>query len=316
MFDQKFLFEDEVSVFVLTYNQEKYISQTLDSILSQNTTFSFQIVIGEDFSNDSTRLICEEYANKFGSKIKLLPCLGENIGLIRNYYRTFKECKGKYIAICDGDDYWIDNSKLQKQFDFLENNKEYSIVHTALKCLTPDNVFNVINKTTDTKFENFVDVLSFNPIYSVTVFFKNFQHEDELPHWIISLPYGDWTTYLMTLRNGGKVYFMNDITSVYRKNLGVSSKLKNWYELDTKMFQFMLNDSNFDNNKLLISNILFNRNCIYFSNLNAQRKYLKSLCIFLKLFKEDKNRFFLLKKYIISFCKSIFTKPTSDEKKH
>lgn len=118
-----------VSVAVMTFNQEKYIAQTLDSILEQKTEFPFEIVIGEDCSTDNTLKICKDYQHKYPEIINLLDNT-INLGITRNFHRIAQSCKGKYIAVCAGDDYWTDSLKLQKQYDFLENNPDYGMVHT------------------------------------------------------------------------------------------------------------------------------------------------------------------------------------------
>lgn len=115
-----------VSICLITYNQENIISEVLDYILKQKTNFKYELVIGEDCSQDATRDICKEYKKSFPDTIQLL--LNEqNMGLIDNFCSTVSHCSGKYIAICAGDDFWIDPLKLQKQVDFLENNPEYSM---------------------------------------------------------------------------------------------------------------------------------------------------------------------------------------------
>ena len=114
-----------VSVFVVTYNQEKYIRQCLDSILMQQVDFDYEVVIGEDHGTDGTRAICEEYAVKY-PQVRLLP-FTKNLGVAGNWKRVLSECRGKYVAMCEGDDYWTDSLKLQKQVDFFRNDtsKEY-----------------------------------------------------------------------------------------------------------------------------------------------------------------------------------------------
>ena len=108
----------KLSVFVVTYNQEKYIRQCLDSILMQKVDFDYEVVIGEDHSTDGTRAICEEYAAKY-PQVRLLP-LTDNLGVAENWNRVLQECNGDYIAMCEGDDYWTDDDKLQKQMDFMK----------------------------------------------------------------------------------------------------------------------------------------------------------------------------------------------------
>ena len=214
-----------VSVFILTYNQEDFIGDTLESILQQKTEFPYQLVIGEDCSKDNTRSICEKYANANPEKIKLLPSI-RNLGLIDNFIRTLKECDGKYVAICDGDDYWIDPLKLQKQVGFLENNRKYSIVFTGVKFLYPNGHMHVKPSGNLPKTSDFSSLIFENYIPSVTALFKNNQAFEEFPIWIDRFPYGDWPIYLWTIRNGGKIGYLEDITAIYRKEIGVSEKLK------------------------------------------------------------------------------------------
>lgn len=115
-----------VSVLMVTYNHENFISHAIESVLMQKTSFPFELVIGEDCSTDKTREIVIRYAQNYPLIVKaLLPPM--NLGIRQNSLNTFKECKGKYLAFLDGDDYWTDSNKLQKQVDFLEANPDYSI---------------------------------------------------------------------------------------------------------------------------------------------------------------------------------------------
>ena len=108
-----------VSVWIITYNQEPYIRQALDSALAQKTDFTYEIVIGEDYSTDNTRQILLEYKNKYPETITLL-LHDQNIGMINNQNETFNACRGSYIALLEGDDYWNDVNKLQKQYDAMQ----------------------------------------------------------------------------------------------------------------------------------------------------------------------------------------------------
>ena len=133
-----------VSIFICTYNQEDYIEQTLNSFLKQKCTFDYEIVIAEDQSNDRTLEICQEYALKNEMKINILS-RKKNLGLIENFFRGITSCKGKYIAMCGGDDYWTDKTKLQKQVDFMESNEDYVITYTDSIMISNDG--NVISNT-------------------------------------------------------------------------------------------------------------------------------------------------------------------------
>ncbi len=119
-----------VSIIVLTYNQERTIGRTLDSILSQQTNYSYEIIIGEDASpDDNTRAICEEYANRYPDTIHLLPS-APNKGVLRNYVDCMAVARGKYIAGCAGDDWWHDPEKLELQLGFMEAYPEYGVTFT------------------------------------------------------------------------------------------------------------------------------------------------------------------------------------------
>ncbi len=115
-----------VSVRLLTYNHEKYIAQCIEGALMQKTNFPFEILIGEDCSTDGTREIVFSYQQKFADVIRVVTS-EKNIGGNQNSFRLQQACRGKYHAMCEGDDYWIDPLKLQKQVDFMEAHPDYSM---------------------------------------------------------------------------------------------------------------------------------------------------------------------------------------------
>lgn len=117
-----------VTVTVVTYNQEKWIRQTLDSILAQETDYPYEVIIGEDHGTDGTRAICQEYADKY-ENVTLLP-LTENMGVTANWIRCVQAGTGKYIQVCAGDDFWHNSKKLQMQVDFMEAHLECVVCHT------------------------------------------------------------------------------------------------------------------------------------------------------------------------------------------
>ena len=121
--------EEMISVVVVTYNQAATIGRTLDSILMQQCHVPFEIVIGEDCSTDDTRAICQNYAEKHPDIIRLI-CNERNKGIVDNYYDCLLTCRGKYIADCAGDDFWIDTQKLEKEVKVMENHPEVTMVIT------------------------------------------------------------------------------------------------------------------------------------------------------------------------------------------
>lgn len=118
-----------VSVHMITYNNEPYIAQAIQGVLQQETDFPFELVIGEDCSIDGTRDIVFEYQKKHADIISIITS-DKNVGVIKNHKRVAKGCRGKYIAFCEGDDYWHHPKKLQKQVDLLEKYQDCGLVHS------------------------------------------------------------------------------------------------------------------------------------------------------------------------------------------
>lgn len=298
-----------VSIFILTYNQEQFIAQTIESILMQKTNFSYQLVIGEDCSTDATREICQSYASQFPDKIKLLSALEKNIGLIANYMRTIKECDGKYIAICDGDDYWIDEYKLQKQVDFLESNPDFSIVYTRVKKLYPAGEFKESKGISFKRTTTFDDLIFDNYIPSVTALFKNIQnHQNQLPNWVLTFPYGDWPTYLWTIKDGGKIHFLDEITAVYRMDIGESFKIRKqpskMVKTNLDITSEILKDSNFQNKQQIVKKALSKQRMSLMVRYNRERNYLGAIKLYFYNMKYDFKAYPVSKMYLYSLYKS------------
>lgn len=125
-----------VSVYITTYYHEKYIAQAIESVLSQITSFEYEIVISDDCSKDKTIDVVKEYAKKYDNIRYSVN--SHNLGLTKNYFLAKSMCRGKYIVDLSGDDYWIDIHKLQIQYDFLEKNPEYLGVCTVVEARADD----------------------------------------------------------------------------------------------------------------------------------------------------------------------------------
>lgn len=128
----------KVSVWVITYNQEKYISECLDSILMQEVDFDYEIVIGEDGSSDNTGEICKKYAEKYPDKIRLFSRNREKSAIYDrngkfkrsiNSFLTFNACRADYVALCEGDDYWTCKDKLKLQYNIVKDDTTVSMVY-------------------------------------------------------------------------------------------------------------------------------------------------------------------------------------------
>jgi glycosyltransferase involved in cell wall biosynthesis len=298
-----------VNIIMLTYNQEQFIAQTIESVLVQKTNFNYQLVIGEDCSTDKTRSICESYAMKYSDRIKLLPKLEKNIGFMANYTRTIKNCDGKYIANCDGDDYWIDEYKLQKQVDFLNNNSEYSIVYTGIKRLFLNGDLKEKNNSATKTITNFEDLIFNNYIPSVSVLFKNTQnYENEIPNWFINLPYGDWPTYLWTIKNSGKIYFLNEITAIYRTGIGVSVNMgkisSNFVKGHIIFLKCMEIDKSFSHKKGIILKSISIKKLELMTSLNREKIYFGALKQYLQIIVSNGELYKTTKLYLYSIYRT------------
>jgi len=121
-----------VSVCMTAYNHEPYLRQAIESVLAQETSFGVELVLGEDCSSDATAAICREYAGRYPDRVRLVTS-DANVGWRANYRRTFDACRGKYVAYCDGDDWWDDPLKLQTQADLLESDPSCGMCFTLAK---------------------------------------------------------------------------------------------------------------------------------------------------------------------------------------
>jgi glycosyltransferase involved in cell wall biosynthesis len=205
-----------VSVRTLTYNHEKYIEKCLDGVLMQKTKFKYEYIIGEDCSRDKTREIVNAYAEKYPDIIKLVTS-DTNVGIPENSRRTRVLCNGKYQALCEGDDYWTDPYKLQKQVDFLEKNNECTVCFHKAEILSENNLrknqkyfpFFRPKIITDIK-----DILKENYIATCTVMYRT-KLFDEFPEWFSKLAFGDWSIHILNAQYG-KIGFIDQPMSVYR----------------------------------------------------------------------------------------------------
>ncbi len=205
----------KVSVVIPTYNQDKYISQTIKSVLRQNTKFPFEILIGEDCSTDNTKKICQKYFQKYPDIIRLINNK-TNLGLLKNFSNLLKISKGKYIAILGGDDYWIDKYKLQKQIDFLDKNTDFSLIFTNAKRYSEEKQLFIKNFYKNKKQDIYSceDLILYNFIPALTTVFRKEPNFSFPKNWNKYYP-EDWTLFILLSQNK-KIKYMSRVTSVYR----------------------------------------------------------------------------------------------------
>ena len=213
-----------LSIFCLVYNHKDYIERAIEGFLMQKTNFPFEIVIGEDCSTDGSREIVFDYAKKYPDKIKLITS-DKNVGMKQNGYRTKMALTGKYMAMCEGDDYWTDPLKLQKQVDFLEAHPDYSLCfHNAIilyEDSTPQRqpVYFCNEDVKDTTTT--ADVIKGWYIPTASVVLRK-EYVDNLPEWFKDVYNGDWGIQLM-LSTKGKIKYINELMSIYRRHLAEGS---------------------------------------------------------------------------------------------
>lgn len=200
-----------ISVIVLAYNHAQYIDECLESIVSQKCNVPFEIIVGDDCSTDSTRNQILKFQQKYPALVR--PIFPEkNLGPNANYINCFNHCTGKYIAFCEGDDYWIDPLKLQKQVDFLEANSQYGGVASRNRYFIQEEK-KYIDLDVKHKIVDFKVLCRNNPINSQTVMFRKSLIEDL--SWLNQVSIGDWAIHFNNA-NQLPYFVFNDITAIYR----------------------------------------------------------------------------------------------------
>lgn len=212
-----------VSVLMITYKHEPFIAQAIEGVLMQETNFDFELLIADDCSPDKTEEIVNDLITNH-PKGKLIKYFRhpQNIGMQSNSDFVIRQCSGKYISICEGDDYWTDPKKLQKQYDFLERNPDYFLCAHRIVEKKCDQFFQIANDKTDYTFSDFAISGSCNGIYTCSIFFRNSPKilDIFLEDWVLQLDGGDHLVLLLSTLNGHKVKLFNNVMGVYRIHEG------------------------------------------------------------------------------------------------
>lgn len=281
-----------VTIKCLTYNHEPFIQQCLEGFVMQNTNFRFEAVVHDDASTDKTADIIREYAAKYPEIIKPIyeteNQYSKHDGSIRRIMNA--HTRGKYIALCEGDDYWTDPLKLQKQVDFLEEHEDFVIcfTNTMIKNeLTGENSIAKINvwdeaETADLLKHNslegprYGEVIN-SPGHTSTVVYRRCIIS-EFPNWYYKCFIGDEPLFLI-LSKYGKAKFINEVCTVYRKNNTGISTYEFSFEKDYRgrLFIYKKLKTYFDK-KLhhQLNNIIARYHIKLFKLYKSQKKYFKA----------------------------------------
>lgn len=240
-----------VSVLIVTYNQEQWIAQTIDSVLAQQTTYPFEVIIGNDCSTDGTQAICESYAAKYDN-VRVLS-YAQNKGVVGNWVECIKASSGKYIMNCAGDDYWHNPNKIQLQVDFMEKHSDCVISHTDYDKLLvkTDKIIRSYNKNNGIippcgKIQK--NVLSGRECVSaVTICYRAKELKKYCPldtYVSMCFPREDWPTILI-MAAYGDIGYIPISTATYRvgqvsiTNTIDYDKIRRRYQLDKQMTEFI-----------------------------------------------------------------------------
>lgn len=247
-----------VSVVMLTYGHQHYIEQAINGVFLQKTDFPVELIIANDCSPDKSddiirktiRYVPEHITVKYTSH-------PHNIGMMANFIWALKQARGKYVAICEGDDYWTDPLKLQKQVEFLEKNPDFSIHCHNFKTQDGD----IVNTTShfdrlNPKSEmNILDLSKNNVIPTLTAVYRN--QEVTFPDWSLQSPLGDLILFMQVAKQG-KIKYLNEKMAVYRQNVGVWSGKK----MDHKKMADLFNNlaCMYQDLREVKNNLIVNRN--------------------------------------------------------
>jgi glycosyltransferase involved in cell wall biosynthesis len=216
----------KVSVCVPAFNHEKYIGQMLEGALMQQTSFDFEIVIGDDASTDKTQDIIRHYMLLHPGRIRAFlhkenqgPSQPREFAGRNNVLGLLKACKGQYVAMCEGDDYWTDPLKLQKQVDFMDAHPDYAICHHNVQVIYEDgSPGHHFNKPDQQLTSTIADILEDKWFMATASWlYRNYFLENDFADWHAKAAAGDWAVVLQ-LAAHGKIRYIPEVMGVYRKH--------------------------------------------------------------------------------------------------
>jgi len=228
-----------VSVAITAFNSERWLPRAVESAINQRTAFPVEIVIADDCSTDATLRVAHSYRERYPNVIRVLE-RSKNIGIQRNYYDTFEQCRGKYIAWLDADDFWTDPEKLAIQVQTLESDPSLNVCGHFVRWVSPDG---------EVKRERYPsiapgryglkEIIHHNFLPSVSVMFRNGIHR-ALPTWYFDLaPTTDWPIFVLAALSGD-IVLLDRVMADYMLAPGSSLMSKGslfWYVTDARFYE-------------------------------------------------------------------------------
>src|SRR6056297_2760821 len=216
--------KETISVLMLAYNHGPYIRQAIESVLAQQCDHPFRLWIGEDHSSDDTRAVCRELQTVHSDRIELL-CSDESLGMHGNFSNLWKHSSGEFVAFCEGDDYWSDPFKLQKQLDFFREHADCNLCGTFTDILSADgSVSGRVQPPGSKEIYTFEEMIGRYGFHFSSVMVR--RDAVQFPAWFSSVYCVDRPLYLLATQTG-TAGLISEVTSVYRLHAGGS-----WSALD------------------------------------------------------------------------------------
>ena len=205
----------KVSICMITYGHQDYIEQAINSVLNQKTNFDIELIVANDNSPDNTNEIVQRIITSH-PKGNTIIYLNNNInlGIMPNFAQALKKCSGKYLALCEGDDYWINEMKLQKQVDFLENNIDFAICFHKVNVEIKGIISNDSITSKSANITTIYDLAKGNFMHTCSVVYRNYLFA-EFPNYFTQSPIGDYYLHMLNARFG-KIYFFEENMANYR----------------------------------------------------------------------------------------------------
>ena len=212
----------DVTVAIITYNHANYIAQAIESVLPQEVDFEYELLIGDDGSDDGTSDIVREYESRYPDKIRAFYHDRSKVIYVKgrptakyNYLNNLRHARGKYVALLDGDDYWTSNNKLQVQRDILEQDRQCSICFHPVEIVASDGThLNIAYPPRKKSFYDIYDLIPDNFVHTSSVVFRH-DREFVFPDWFYQISFGDWAQHLMRA-TGGNLAYVDEVMSAYR----------------------------------------------------------------------------------------------------